>query len=76
MPQEQYDIDNDDLARIWRCAQHRRAEEIYSWLTRFLSKRRQLKSSGGRSQRTVPAHLEIAGHPISSSGAFHTGEFP
>jgi hypothetical protein len=30
MQQEQHGFDNGDLAKIWRCAQRRRAEEIYS----------------------------------------------
>jgi hypothetical protein len=70
MPREQHDIDNDDLAKIWRCAQHRRAEEIYSWLTRFLSKRWQLKSTGDRTQDAAPAHLEIAGRPFPPPALF------
>jgi hypothetical protein len=76
MQQEQHDIDNDDLAKIWRCAQNRRAEEIYAWLTHFLSKRWQLKSSGGRPQHTAPAHWEPAGRSPSTSGAFQTGGLP
>jgi hypothetical protein len=39
MQNERQDFDDDDLAEIWRSAQHRRAEDIYSWFTHFLNKR-------------------------------------
>jgi hypothetical protein len=48
MQHEQHDYDDDDLAGIWRSAQHRRTEDIYCWVTHFFERRRQLKSSGGR----------------------------
>jgi hypothetical protein len=40
MQQEQHD-DGDNLAEIWRSAQHRRTEDIYSWFNRFFKRRRQ-----------------------------------
>ena len=75
MQQEQHGFDNDDLAKIWRCAQRRRAEEIYSWLTHFLNRRRQLKSTGDRPRDTTPAHWETARRPTSTFGTFQTGGF-
>ncbi|MDX6559689.1 MAG: hypothetical protein QOF72_2738 [Blastocatellia bacterium] len=47
--ERRYYVD-DNLADIWRSAQHRRADDIYSWLTHFLDTRRQLKSSDSRPQ--------------------------
>jgi hypothetical protein len=78
MQDEQHEFDNDDLAKIWRCAQHRRAEEIYSWLTHFLNKRWQLKSTGGRPHmpKVTPAHWETARRATSTFGTFRTRGFP
>jgi hypothetical protein len=53
MQNERQDFDDDDLAEIWRSAQHRRAEDIYSWFTHFLNKRWRLKSTGRRPQHAV-----------------------
>jgi hypothetical protein len=50
MQHEQHDFDDDDLAKIWRSAQHRRAEDIYSWLAHFFERRRRLKSLDARPQ--------------------------
>jgi hypothetical protein len=61
MQDEQHEFDNDDLAKIWRSAQHRRAKEIYSWLTHFLNKRWQLKSTGGRPQH-AQGHTSALGN--------------
>jgi hypothetical protein len=61
MKDSQQDSERDDLAEVWRSAQHRRAEEIYSWLTHFLNKRRQLKSTGGRPQQ-VQGHTSTLGN--------------
>src|SRR5881392_4112554 len=36
---------HDDLAEICSRAQHRRAEDIYSWLTQFLERTRRCESS-------------------------------
>ena len=44
MQHERHDLDCDDLTAIWRSAQHRRTEDVYSWLTRIFKNRRQLKS--------------------------------
>jgi len=40
----QHNLDRDDLAEVWRNAQHRRAEDIGSWLRCFFERRRQLES--------------------------------
>jgi hypothetical protein len=48
MQHEQHDYDDDDLAGIWRSAQHRRTADIYFWVIHFFETRRQLKSNGGR----------------------------
>jgi hypothetical protein len=50
MQHEQPDYDGDNLAEIWQSAQHRRTEDIYSWLTQFFERRQQLKSNGDRAQ--------------------------
>ena len=58
MQHEQHDYDGDNLAEIWQSAQHRRTEDIYSWLTRFFERQRQFKSSDFRPrypQRRVAA---------------------
>jgi hypothetical protein len=36
---------DDNLAEIWRSAQRRRADDIYSWFTHFFQRQRRLKSS-------------------------------
>ena len=36
--------DDDQLAEIWRDAQHRRTAEMYYWLTHFFKRKPQLKS--------------------------------
>jgi hypothetical protein len=48
MQHERRDYDDDNLAEVWRSAQHRRSDDIYFWFTHFLETRPQLKSSGGR----------------------------
>jgi hypothetical protein len=46
---EEHNNDNDDhLAVIWRSAEHRRSDDIHSFLKQFLKTRRQLKSSKPR----------------------------
>jgi hypothetical protein len=54
MQHERRDYDDDNLAEIWRSAQHRRSDDIYFWFTHFLETRRQLKSSGGE----TPSHFQ------------------
>jgi hypothetical protein len=39
---------DDNLAEIWRSAQRRRADDIYSWFTHFFQRQRRLKSSEPR----------------------------
>jgi len=51
MQHEQHDCDGDNLAEIWRSAQHRRCDDIYFWFAHFLETRRQLKSSDSRPLR-------------------------
>ena len=53
MQHEQHDYDGDNLAEIWRSAQHRRTEDIYSWFTHFLNKRWRLKLTGRRPQHAL-----------------------
>jgi hypothetical protein len=48
MQHERHDLDGDDLAEIWRSAQHRRTEDVYSWFTNIFKKRQQLKSPDTR----------------------------
>jgi hypothetical protein len=48
MQRERPDLDGDDLATIWRRAQHRRTEDACSWFTNIFKKRRQLKSPDTR----------------------------
>ena len=50
MQHGRHDYHDDDLAELWRSAQHRRAEDIYSWFTKFFERQRQLRSSDSRSQ--------------------------
>ena len=50
MQHERHHSDDDNLAQIWRSAQHRRTADIYSWFTHFFERHRQLKSSDPRSQ--------------------------
>jgi hypothetical protein len=54
MQHDRYDFDDDDLAEVWRRAQHRRTEDVYSWFTNIFKKRRQLKSSNTR-----PHYIEV-----------------
>lgn len=44
MQHEPHDRDGDDLSDIWRSAQHRRSEEVWSWLTHLFKKQPKLKS--------------------------------
>jgi hypothetical protein len=37
-------FEQDDLAEIWRSAQHRRTEDVGVWLAKYVAKRRSLKS--------------------------------
>ncbi len=53
---------HDDLAESWGRAQHRRAEDIYSWLTQFLERTRRRESS-------VPAALQRIKTASASKGA-------
>jgi hypothetical protein len=71
MQNERQDFDDDDLAEIWRSAQRRRAKEIYSWLTHFLNKRRQLKSTGGRPQH-AQGHASALGTARRTNSTFGT----
>jgi hypothetical protein len=48
MQRERHDLDGGDLAEIWRSAQHRRTEDVYSWFTNIFKKREQLKSPDTR----------------------------
>jgi hypothetical protein len=41
MQGEQNDRDRDDLAGIWRSAQHRRNEDLRTWLRYFFEKPKQ-----------------------------------
>jgi hypothetical protein len=50
MQDERGHSDEDNLAQIWRSAQHRRTGDIYFWFTHFFERRRQLKSSDPRPQ--------------------------
>lgn len=65
------DFDDDDLAELWQSAQHRRTEDIYSWLTHFFERQRQSRSSESRSrlpQRRAVAliwKLREAAHTVS-----------
>jgi hypothetical protein len=61
MENERHDFDDDDLAEIWRSAQHRRTEDIYSWFTHFFERRRKLKSTGGRPQH-AQGHTSALGN--------------
>jgi hypothetical protein len=56
MQHQQHDYDHDDLADIWRSAQHRRNEDTYSWFTLFLR---------GNKSPTHPIPDSI--YPMSSS---------
>jgi hypothetical protein len=49
MQHQQYDLDGDDQAQIWRSAQHRRTEDIGSWFTDIFKKRQPLRSPDTRS---------------------------
>jgi hypothetical protein len=53
MQNDQHNAGHDDLAELWNRAQHRRAEEIYSWLTHFLERYRQPESSGEASLQSI-----------------------
>jgi hypothetical protein len=52
---------HDDLAEIWNRAPHRRAEDIYSWLTQFLERTRRRESS-------APAALQRMKNRIGHEG--------
>ena len=53
MQNDQHNAGHDDLAGIWNRAQHRRAEEIYSWFTDFLERQRQGESNAEASLRSI-----------------------
>ena len=53
---------HDDLAEIWSRAQHRRAEDIYSWLTQFLERTR-------RREASAPAALQRIRTASATKGA-------
>jgi hypothetical protein len=40
----------DDLAEIWRSAQHRRTADVGSWLTKYVARRRSLSLRDDRPQ--------------------------
>ncbi len=44
MQNERRDIDQDDLAEIWRGAQHRRTEDLGRWLSQYFERRQRLKT--------------------------------
>lgn len=44
MQHERHDRHGNDLAEIWRRAQHRRSEDLYVWFTNIFKKRWQFKS--------------------------------
>ena len=51
MQNDERDLGQGDLAEIWRSAQHRRTEDIYSWFTQFFERQEQPQSSeSGRPQ--------------------------
>jgi hypothetical protein len=54
MRHERRDYDDDSLAEIWRSAQHRRTDDIYSCFAYFLENRRQLRSTGSE----TPSHFQ------------------
>jgi hypothetical protein len=43
-------FEKDDLAEIWKSAQHRRTEDVGGWLAKYIAKRRSLKSRDDRPQ--------------------------
>lgn len=43
-------FEQDDLAEIWRSAQHRRTEDVGGWLTKYVARWRSLKSRDDRPQ--------------------------
>jgi len=58
MQHEQHDYDCDNLAEIWRSAQHRRTEDIYSWFTHFFERGRQPSQPVAylNTPKVTPAH--------------------
>jgi hypothetical protein len=63
MQHERHDLDGDDLAEIWRNAQYRPSEDLYSWLLNIFKKRRPLKSSEPRALHTGMLFLAPSGSP-------------
>jgi hypothetical protein len=53
MQNDQLPAGHADLAEIWNCAEHRRAEDIYWWLAYFLERRRQDASSARASLQSI-----------------------
>jgi hypothetical protein len=49
MQHERHDFDGEELAEIWRRAEHRRTEDIRCWFAELFNKRRPLKSPDARS---------------------------
>ena len=50
---------HDDLAEICSRAQHRRAEDIYSWLTQFLERTRRCESSAPAAVQRMKTALAV-----------------
>ena len=50
MQNERDDLEQDDLAEIWRSAQHCRTEYLVRWLAQYFERRRPTKSIETRSQ--------------------------
>jgi hypothetical protein len=59
MRHERHDFDHDDLAEIWRSAQHRRTEDVYSWFANIFKKRLQLKSSAETRPHYIEADIAV-----------------
>lgn len=77
MQHEQQDYDGDNLAEIWRSAQHRRTEDIYSWFTRFFKKTTAAKSTRGLPNipKVTPAHWKTGRRATSAFVTFRTRRF-
>jgi len=50
MQNERRDFDQDDLAEIWRSAQHRRSEDLGRWLLQYFERQRLIKATEDRPQ--------------------------
>jgi hypothetical protein len=50
MQNERHDLEQDDLAEIWRSAQHRRTEDLGRWLAQYFERRQPTKTIETRPQ--------------------------